>query len=51
MVDFMQKLLNNGYYIVSPGEGTSLSPNPDSEILSNLRYNNVLKQDGFTILW
>ena len=51
MVDFMQELLNNGYYIVSPGEGTSASPNPDNEVLSDLKYDSIQKKNGFTVLW
>lgn len=51
MVNFMQDLLDKGYYIVSPGQGAPEDPNPDNEVLSGLRYNRIIKRDGFEVIW
>lgn len=51
MINFMQSLLDKGYYIVSPGQGAAEDPTPDKEILSELRYNRSTVQDGFKVIW
>jgi hypothetical protein len=51
MIGFMQNLLNDGYYIVSPGQGATNDPRPDDEILSELRYNKDITENGFRVVW
>lgn len=51
MLNFMQNLLDKGYYIVSPGQGALGDPKPDDEILSELKYDENITQDGFRVVW
>jgi hypothetical protein len=55
MLNFMQDLLDNGYYIVFLGqETTGVSKpvsKPDIEILSDLRYNKNITLDEFKVIW
>lgn len=53
MVSFMQGILNDGYYIVSPrsGQGPYPDPQSDDEILSELTFDREIVKDGFRVVW
>ena len=50
-IDFMQGLLDKGYYIVSPICLIPKNQYPLDEILSDLRYDNGIAKDGFNVVW
>ncbi len=54
MVNFMQNLLNNGYYIVFPEVELGVPKDPkldDNEISSALTYNSSVIKYGFKVVW
>jgi hypothetical protein len=53
MTDFMQNLLDRGYYIVFPESeiGVPKGSKSDDDLLSKLKYNKDITKNGFRVVW
>ena len=50
LVDFLQALIDKGYYIVFLREN-NLNPEPYEEALAALKYDKITEKDGFKTVW